>query len=113
MGQAGHATRRLGLPVPWVGTNMHDRPRSFGRNASSLRAVRDEPVFLALDQRPLPIIAYFRRSTAVRFTAMLSGSLRTNRPSFLGRKACAFTFARVFFSADKKQWVTMCSAKIG
>src|SRR3546814_15448178 len=101
MGQAGHATRRLGLPVPWVGTNMHDRPRSFGRNASSLRAVRDEPVFLALDQRHLPIIAYFRRSTAVSFTAMLSGSLRTSRTSFLDSKRCEFLFARGLCHADK------------
>src|SRR3546814_8481612 len=89
---------------------MHDRPRSFGRNASSLRAVRDEPVFLALDQRHLPIIAYFRRSTAVSFTAMLSGSLRTRRTSFLGRKGCEFIFARVLCPADKNHWVTRCSA---
>src|SRR3546814_15964728 len=90
---------------------MHDRPRSFGRNASSLRAVRDEPVFLALDQRHLPIIAYFRRSTAVSFTAMLSGSLRTRRTSFLGRKGCEFIFARVLCPADKNHWVTRCSAR--
>src|SRR3546814_5916588 len=111
MGQAGHAPRRLWLPVPWVGTNMHDRPRSFGRNASSLRAVRDEPVFLALDQRHLPIIAYFRRSTAVSFTAMLSGSLRTRRTSFLGRKGCEFIFARVLCPADKNHWVTRCRSE--
>src|SRR3546814_19086871 len=87
---------------------MHDRPRSFGRNASSLRAVRDEPVFLALDQRHLHIIAYFRRSTAVSFTALLGGSLRTRRTSFLGRQGCECIFARVLCPADKNHLVTRC-----